>query len=247
MKYNGHTQSLRGTYDWGALPYGMRNAFSMAGLVMAASFLGFGALIRDLGVTLSAGVFSVAAIWALPGQVVFFSMVAHGATLPATALVVTLTAIRLLPMTLLVLARVRLRNAPRWPEFLLAHLTAVTLWVIAGRSMEKWPRERRLPCLVGTGLMLMALMSVMTVIGYMLADNLPRILSAGLVFLSPAFFLTSLFANASYRFDYAAVIFGGVLSPFAVMLFPDFDLLVSGLVGGTAAFWLFAPRRGRSH
>ncbi len=232
-------------YDWSALAGGMRGAFGVAGLVMASSFLGFGALVRSLDVTLASGLLSTVTVWALPGQVVLLSMMAHGAALIATALAVTLTAIRLLPMVVLVLARVRLEHAPRWPEFLLAHFTAITIWVIANQSVETLPRERRLPWLLGLGVTLMAGMLAMTSVGYALADRLPALLAAGLVFLTPAFFFISLFGGARYRFDYAAAILGAALGPFAMEIFPDFDLLVSGVVGGTVAYLVFPPRRRR--
>lgn len=232
-------------YDWSALPEGMKGAFGVAGVVMAASFLGFGALVRSLDIGLSIGLLTTVSIWALPGQVVLLSMMAHGAGLLATALAVTLTAIRLLPMVVLVLARVRLTKAPRWPEFLLAHFTAVTIWVIANQSLATLALERRLPWLMGLGTTLMIAMLAASSLGYLLAESLPEMLAAGLVFLTPSFFFISLFAGARYRFDYAAAVFGAAVSPVAVMLVPEFDLLVSGVAGGTAAFLLFPPRGRR--
>ena len=37
-----------GEYDWSAFPSGARIAVSVPGLVMAASFIGFGALVRGV-------------------------------------------------------------------------------------------------------------------------------------------------------------------------------------------------------
>ncbi|NNJ77226.1 MAG: hypothetical protein HKP56_18945, partial [Anderseniella sp.] len=37
------------TYDWTGMLGGIRAAFSLPGLVMACSFIGFGALINDVG------------------------------------------------------------------------------------------------------------------------------------------------------------------------------------------------------
>jgi hypothetical protein len=45
-----------GTYDWSGIWGGMRAALSLPGLVMACSFIGFGALINDLGFPLASGV-----------------------------------------------------------------------------------------------------------------------------------------------------------------------------------------------
>ena len=104
---------------------------------------------------------------------VFADLWINQAGLPATALAVTLTAVRLLPMTMLVLSRARLQGVRRWPEFLVAHFTAITMWVIAHRqdgedepaaphSLAAGPRQR-----AGSTVM------VMTAVGYFLAEALP--------------------------------------------------------------------------
>ena len=48
-------QDIR-AYDWTGMLGGIRAAFSLPGLVMACSFMGFGALINDVGFPLLAGV-----------------------------------------------------------------------------------------------------------------------------------------------------------------------------------------------
>ncbi len=217
----------------------------MPWLVMAASFLGFGALVKSLGVTLETALFSIAFIWALPGQVVFVTMLAQGAGFFAIALAVTLTAIRLLPMVLLVLAKSRQQGEPRWPEFLLAHLTAVTLWVIANQHMDTMPREQRLPWSIGMGLTLATSMIAVTTLGYVLSDALPPLVAAAMVFLTPSFFFISLLASAYYRFDYAAILLGSALTPVGMYYVPQFDLLFAGLLGGTLAFLALHPRLRR--
>lgn len=230
-------------YDWSALPDGMRAAVSLPGLVMGCSFTGFGAFLAGLGFDLSAGLASIVLIWALPGQVVFADMWATGAGLLITALAVTVTAVRLLPMVVLVLASVRLPGAPRWPEFLLAHFTAVTIWVMANRRIDAIEPPRRLPWLVGLGGALMAAMFGFTTAGFMLADVLPPVLTATLVFFTPAFFFLSLFANIRWRFDVLAIGLGAAIGPLATAWVPDFDLVVAGLVGGSLAFLIARPDR----
>jgi predicted branched-subunit amino acid permease len=230
-------------YDWAGLPQGVRAAVSLPALVMAGSFLGFGALLASLGIDLMAGLASNLLIWALPGQVVFMDMWARGADVLVIALAVSVTAVRLLPMVVLVLVTARLSGAPRWPEFLLAHFTAVTMWIMAIRQIESIEMSRRLPWLLGLGLALMAGMLVFTSLGFVLADRLPPVLAASLVFFTPAFFLLSLVASARWRFDYFAIGLGALIGPFATAWLPDFDLLLAGLVGGSAAFLLARPRR----
>lgn len=230
-------------YDWAGMSGGIRAAFSLPGLVMACSFIGFGALIHDVGFPLLAGVATIPLIWALPGQVLFVTMWQSGVALPLIAAAVSLTAVRLLPMTIGVLAQVRLKQAARAPEFLLGHFTAVTIWVLSLTSLHDVSAQRQLPWLVGLGTALMGLMMLVVPIGYYLADSLPPTLAAAMVFFTPAFFLVSLFSGAIWRFDYGAIVLGCVLLPIARYYAPDFDLLIAGVGGGTLAFICLRPRR----
>jgi predicted branched-subunit amino acid permease len=232
-------------YDWGALFHGIRAIFSLAGLVMTSSFIGFGALLHSMGLAIELGWYTTLFIWAMPGQVVYLTMLAQGASVVATALAVSLTAVRLMPMVMLILSKARQEGQPRWPEYVLAHCVAITLWVISGQSIEKLPRHRRLPWALGLGVtMIFAMVGAMTV-GYYLADALPPILACAIIFLMPSFFGLSLISSAYYRFDYLAIALGAVLTPIGMLYFPQFDLLVAGLVGGCAAFLLGRPKRHR--
>lgn len=238
-------RSATGGYEWRALPSGARVALSVPGVVMAASFIGFGALVQSLETGLMSGLFTTMFVWALPGQVVLLNMYAQGAAFVAIAAAVTLTAVRLLPMVVLVISRVRLKGAPRWPLYLLAHFVAVTIWRIAEDGLEQLEREKRVPWLLGVGMTLMALMLIMTTIGYYLADSLPPLVAAAMVFLTPAFFYTSLFASASMPMDYVAIAAGTVIGPVVYRYDPDLDLLVGGLAGGTLAYLISRIARRR--
>lgn len=223
-------------YDWSAFWQGMTGVFSLAGLVMCASFLGFGALVRGMGYDVWPALLTTAIIWALPGQVVLLTLAAEGAGLVATALAVSFTAIRLLPMVTLVLARSALPGTSKTPLYFLAHFIAVTLWVLTEQKVTEMPRERRLPWLTGLGCCLMAIMLGMNVAGYYLTGVLPPIVAAALAFMSPCFFFISLFSNAKVRADYLAILGGVLLLPFCLKLVPDYDLALAGLVGGTLAY-----------
>ena len=87
-------------YDWSAFWPGVTGILSLAGLVMCASFLGFGALLNGMGLPLWPGLATTLLIWALPGQVVLLTLFQEGAALVAICLAVSVTAIRLLPMVI---------------------------------------------------------------------------------------------------------------------------------------------------
>jgi predicted branched-subunit amino acid permease len=230
-------------YEWAGFAEGLRGAFCLAGLVMGCSFVGFGALVKSLNFGLLPAFATIAFIWALPGQVVFADMWAKGAGLSVIALAVTVTAVRLLPMAVLVLSKARLKGAPRWPEFVVAHFTAVTIWLLTNQKIDVIARRRRLPWMLGLGSALMTGMFAFTALGYLLAEGLPPVLARTLVFFTPAFFLVTLLSGARWRFDYWAIGLGLVIGPVASHYWPRFDLLIAGLAGGTAAFLIARPKR----
>src|SRR5688500_9924202 len=77
---------------------GRRGVVSVAAAILLTSVAGFGALCRESGLTLGEAVFMTAALWALPSQVVLVGAIASGASLPAAAIGVALSAIRFVPM-----------------------------------------------------------------------------------------------------------------------------------------------------
>ena len=68
--------------------------------------------------------------------------------------------------------------------------------------------------------------------------ELPPLAAAGLIFLTPAFFFISLIAGAKRKTDMIAILFGAIFGPIAYFIAPGFDMLIAGLLGGTAAFVL---------
>ena len=223
-------------YDWGGLPQGAAAAVSLAGVVMAASFIGFGAFLRSVDFDLLTGLATVPLIWALPGQVVFIDSIHKGLGLAATSLAVSITAVRLMPLTVLVLAQTRVKGATRWPELIAAHFVAITLWLLSNLKIEKVPHRRRLPWLMGLGGTLCGSMVVFSTVGYFLADRLPLPLAASLVFFTPAFFLVSLLSGIRWRFEYAALVLGAIIGPLTYRIAPEFDLFIAGIAGGSLAY-----------
>lgn len=225
-------------YDWRGLRAGMLAAISLPGLVMAFSFLGFGALVHSENFPLAAGLVSVPVIWALPGQVVFLDAWSHGLSLLLIALGVTLTAVRLLPMVVLVLSRARLEGAPRWPEYMAAHFIAATVWVMTEMHFDGLPRPARLPWVIGLGTALVAAMTLMTAAGYALTGLLPAPVSVTLVFFTPVFFLLALLDGARVPMDWLAIAAGAIIGPLTHLAWPGLDLLIAGIIGGSGAFAL---------
>lgn len=214
---------------------GIRNAMSIPGAVLFASAFGFGAFARESGFDLAQVIF-VAGIFALPGQVVLADEWAAGTGLAAAFLAVTLTAVRLLPMTVALLPVIRGSRTPLWQQLVLSHLVAITVWIEAMRHTPALAREARAPFFAGMGLVLFPAVILAAACGHIAAGLVPEPVAAGLMFLTPLYFLLSMLAAARERLDLAAIMVGLVLGPLFFLAAPGIDLLLTGIVGGTIAY-----------
>jgi predicted branched-subunit amino acid permease len=205
------------------------------GAVLFASAMGFGALARDSGFDLGQAVFLTAIFYALPGQVLLVDQFARGTAIIAAAFAVSLTGIRLFPMTVTLIPLVRNERAPRWLNVVAAHFVAVTAWVEAHRRLSALPVELRLFHFLGLGSALACSTTLGTAVGHLLAGSVHVALAAAFLFMTPLYFLTSLVATSRTAADRLAVALGLGLGPPLFLVLPGFDLLAAGLIGGTLA------------
>ena len=91
---------------------------------------------------------------------------------------------------------------------------------------------------LGIGVGFWSAMMAGTVAGYALAGSVPVAVSATLLFLTPIYFVLSLLATSRTRMDLIAIGMGCALAPVLYLAAPGFDLLATGLIGGTLAFLL---------
>jgi predicted branched-subunit amino acid permease len=231
---------VEGADSWRACREGWRIGLETPSLILAATGAGFGALAHDAGIAFGHAAFMSVVLYATPAQVVLIDQYARGASLLAGAFAIALTAIRLLPMmvTLMPYLRAPGKPAPAWQFVLASHFIAVTGWTEAFRRLPQLPEALRLPHFLGIGSALMTSLLIGTCIGYGLAGVVPPILTSALLFMTPLYFTMSLILNARQTLDGAAIAAGIVLGPVFFLAAPGFDLLLTGLIGGTLAFVL---------
>lgn len=215
---------------------GVLATVSVPCLILMSAFVGFAGLAREAGMSLAQTVFMTGVIWALPAKVVLLGAIMSGASLPAAAFAVALSSVRLAPMVVTLVPELRTEKTRPWVLYLLSHFVAVTSWVLAMEKLGTVPREMRTVYYGGLGGTLVLVNMGVVAVVYVLAGSLPPELSAALLLLTPIYFLTSLWSSARETASHFAMGFGLVLGPVFHVLAPGFDLLLAGLIGGTAAF-----------
>ncbi len=231
---------------WAAFWRGARETPLTPPLILSFSFIGFGALTKATGLSLLDTLFMSIFIFALPGQVVLVDEMARGASILTAALAVTATAVRLLPMTVSLLPMLRDRSAPKWLEFAAAHFIAITIWVEAMRRAPTQPRPVRTAYTLGIAAVLALSTSIGAVIGFLLAASVPKIFAAALLFLMPIYFILSMIASSRAAGEMIPIVLGLALGPLLHLALPGWDLVATGLIGGTLGFlaakWLRSRR-----
>lgn len=216
---------------------GMRGIFSLPALMLMLSFVGFCSLTAQAGIPLEQAVFMVGVVWALPAKVILVGSIMSGASLAATFLAVSFSSVRLMPMVAALVPELRTPRTPTWLLLLLSHFIAITAWVFAMERVPKVPRERRVAFFAGFGMTLVAANMLLVAVVYHFVMDFPPIVAGCLFFLTPVYFLASIWHSARHPVVYIALLFGLAGGPLFYWLLPEFDILLAGLVGGTLA-WL---------
>lgn len=227
-----------------ALARGIAVAFGVPGLILFASAAGFGALARDAGLSLGNANLMMATLFALPAQVVMVDQLARGGSLLGAALAVTLIGVRLLPMTAVLAPHLGGPSAGRLGKVIAVHAIAITAWMEGFRRLPSIAEPLRLPHFLGIGAGLILASLAGTTAGFAAAGVVPPAFAAALLFLTPIYFMLSLIETAGGAGDWLAIAIGAALGPLSYLFAPGFDLLLTGVVGGTAAYLLGRRWRG---
>ena len=231
----------------GALWFGVRVGLtSVFTFVIAFTYVGFGALAHDYGFSVGWAMLSTALQWAGPAQVVLVTGLGAGTSLIEIAVAVSLSSVRLLPIVVALLPMVKPARAE---ALAIAHAGAFHGGQRLGRDHAARPRpaarasRRVLQWLrrdaAGVGV-------AFTAVGYYLQALLPAVFGAAAMFITPISFLTSSARNARLLLEKAALGIGLIVGPVLAFSDVEFDLLWTGIIGGTLAYGLHRLHRSWS-
>lgn len=234
----------------GGFLLGCRTALtSVFAFVISFTYIGFGALCHDYGLSMGWAMLSTALQWAGPAQVILVTGLGPGTSLIETAVAVSLSSVRLFPIVVALLPVVRAETTRLWQLIVPVHFMAISVWIESMRAAPRLARDQRLPFCNGVGITLLGIGVVFTAIGYMIQAMLPAMFAAGAMFMTPISFLVSTARNARLMLDKLALGLGLAIGPVLAFSKVEFDLLWTGIVAGTLAYaahrlqrrWTVAP------
>ncbi len=230
----------------GGFLLGCRTALtSVFAFVISFTYIGFGALCHDYGLSMGWAVLSTALLWAGPAQVILVTGMAPGVPLIETAVAVSLSSVRLFPIVVALLPVVRNSSTRIWHLVIPVHFMAISVWIETMRMAPRLARDQRIPFCNGVGITLLTLGMVCTAVGYAIQSLLPAMFAAGAMFMTPISFLVSAARNARLLLDKLALGFGLVIGPVLAYLKVEFDLLWTGILAGTLAYGVHRLQRRR--
>jgi predicted branched-subunit amino acid permease len=221
--------------------HGLADGLGLPFIIVMASMMGFGSLAADAGLSLWAALASTAGIWGLPGQVAMVELYAAGANLVAIALAVSFANARFMPMAMSLLPLMRGAGHKRGGEYLLSQLMSVNSWSVCHQAFPSIPPALRVYYFTVFTVTVLIAGLVGTALGFLAVAVLPRAVTLGLIFLVPCYYAL-LFAGTRTRQNVAALVLGAVAGPALFALASEWSLLLTGLIAGSAAFFLTAPQ-----
>ena len=215
---------------------GMRGLFSLPAIILMLSFVGFAAFTAEAKVPVGEVMFMTGIVWALPAKVILVGSMLSGAHVATAFIAVTLSSVRMMPMVAALVPEIRTRRTPTWLLLVLSHFVAITAWVFAMEKVRDVPREGRVAFFAGFGITLTLTNIVLVGLVYGAVSEFPPIVSGCLFFLTPVYFLTSIWISARHRVIYFALGIGLALGWLFAVIAPQYDILLAGVIGGTLAW-----------
>ncbi len=212
------------------------DSLSLPAFILLFTMMGFGSLAQNAGYGAFMSALATVLIWGLPGQLAMVELTATGQGMIAIVFACSLANARFMPMVVSFLPAMARRRAGL-PRLLLdAQMLSINSWAMCLREFPNIdPAWRHLYYMTFAGSIMCAAVAG-TLLGFYGAVLLPAVLVLGLIFTSPLFFALVLSAVPG-RAERLSLVIGCATVPVAHNLLPSVDLLLTGLVGGSAGFF----------
>lgn len=217
---------------------GMKGIFSLPAMILMASFIGFSAFALESGFTREQAVFMTFTVWALPAKMILIGSMLGGANLAACFLAVTLSSVRMMPMVASIVPDLKTSRTPTWLLLFLSHFVAITAWVFTTQNINSVPRLFRVSWFAGFAITLTLVNTLIVAVAFGIVASFPPLVAGVLFFMTPVYFVASIWASATHSVVKVAFIIGLIAGPVFAMIEPEFDIIYAGLGGGTLAYFI---------
>ena len=215
----------------------IRDSLGYPAITLLASMIGFGSLVNESGLPIGMAIAGTLGIWGLPGQLTLVEMHAAGDSAFFVILGVALANARFLPMAVSFMPLMPSRRKGIASDFALVQMLSINSWAAGLKRFPEIALELRRRYYVVFGAICMSAGLIGTIIGYLGVEMMPIEIALGLIFMNPLFFAV-LLAGVNNRPSLIALLIGAPLGLFFHLALPDFDLLLTGIIGGSLAFWI---------
>lgn len=215
---------------------GMKGIYSLPAIILMASFIGFSAFALESGLTREQAVFMTFSVWALPAKMILIGSMLGGANLAACFLAVTLSSVRMMPMVASIVPDLKTSRTPTWVLLFLSHFVAITAWVFTTQNINAVPRQFRVAWFAGFAITLTLVNTLIVAVSFGIVASFPPLVAGVLFFMTPVYFVASIWASAIHSVVKVAFIIGLIAGPLFAMIEPEFDIIYAGLGGGTLAY-----------
>ena len=213
------------------------DSLSLPAFILLTTMMGFGSLARNAGFSPEMSALATAFIWGLPGQLAMVELTTTGQGLFAIVFACSLANARFFPMVVSFIPSMTRDRTGFLKLIFFAQLLSINSWAMCMRQFPDIEPDYRKLYFVVFAVSIMSAAIAGTLLGYYVSAILPDALLLGLIFLSPLFFALVLSAVRKAG-EKASLILGCAVVPLAHLYFPEVDLLITGVVGGSLGYLL---------
>ena len=215
---------------------GILDAINVPGFALCSTMVGFSVIAKEAGFNIWMVIATTASVWGLPGQVALAGLYAVGSSLFLIFVAVSLANMRMMLMVVSGADILRLHSfkMPLWKRTLLMHFMAITSWAQIGFVQKKYPHPLLLNYYIGFSLTIFFFGILGTIIGFYLNEIISPDILRIIIFVTPLYILL-LVINAKQTANRLSVVIGGTICPLIYPITNNWSILVSGIIGGSAA------------